>query len=83
MVRSRRPVGCASNRRCLEILKFLIQNSLLNCPADTGVAGLGPPQIDQLKQCVATGEAKIEGLVQCTPLCHFPKQIGCQSVASR
>jgi len=68
----RRPGGYASNRR-LKIVKFLIQDPLFNRPADTLVAGLSPPPIDQLKQCVAASEAKLKGLVQCLPPRPLPQ----------
>ena len=69
--------------RCLETLKFVIQDSRLNSPADPLVAGLSPPRIDQLKDRVAAGEAKFEGLVQCIPLLAHCEQIDCQKVTCR
>lgn len=68
MLFARRPGGCVATCLCIETFKFSIQDSLFNCPADTLVATLCPPPIDRLKDCVAAGEAELEGLVQCTPL---------------
>jgi hypothetical protein len=47
----------------LQVLKFAIQKSPFDGPAKAVCAGLGTPQIDELKHRTALGEAELESLV--------------------